>query len=44
VGVTASVIGHITAESGLRCLTPDGEHLTLDQTGYRHFAEASHVH
>ena len=43
-GVTASVIGHITTESGLRCLTPDGEHLALQQTGYRHFAEASHVH
>lgn len=43
-GVTASVIGHITAKSGLRCLTPDGEHLALEQTGYRHFAEGSHVH
>ena len=44
VGVTASVIGHITAESGLHCLTPDGEHLALEQTGYRHFAETKHVH
>jgi thiamine-monophosphate kinase len=43
-GVSASVIGHITAESGLRCLTPDGEHLALEQAGYRHFAETKHVH
>ena len=42
LGVSASVIGHVTAEPGLRCLTPDGNMLALEQTGYRHFE--AHVH
>ena len=43
LGVSASVIGHITAEPGLRCLTPAGDLLALENTGYRHFGDA-HVH
>ena len=44
IGLSASVIGHITAEPGLRCLTPDGELLELPQTGYQHFEKDAHVH
>jgi thiamine-monophosphate kinase len=43
-GVSASVIGHITAEPGLRCLTPDGELFEPAQTGYQHFDRPPHVH
>jgi thiamine-monophosphate kinase len=42
LGVSASVIGHITAEPGLRCLRPDGGELVLEHAGYRHFE--AHVH
>ena len=41
--VSASVIGQVSAEPGLRCLTPEGELLDLTQTGYRHF-DAPGVH
>ena len=43
-GVSASVIGHITAEAGLRCLTPDGERMALQQRGFQHFDGPTHVH
>lgn len=43
-GVSASVIGHITAEPGLRCLTPDGGLFEWRQAGYQHFEGAAHVH
>ena len=43
LGVSASVIGQVSAEPGLRCLTPEGELLDLTQTGYRHF-DAPGVH
>jgi thiamine-monophosphate kinase len=43
-GVSASVIGHISAEPGLRCLTPDGELFDMPQAGYRHFNVDVHVH
>jgi thiamine-monophosphate kinase len=42
--VSASVIGHISAEPGLRCLTPDGELFDMPQTGYQHFKGDDHVH
>ncbi len=42
LGVSASVIGHITVEPGLRCLRPDGGELVLEHAGYRHFE--AHVH
>ncbi|HWS40942.1 MAG TPA: thiamine-phosphate kinase [Arenimonas sp.] len=43
-GVSGSVIGHITEQTDLRCLTPDGEVLELAQTGYQHFVQGAHVH
>ena len=43
-GVSASVIGHITAKPGLRCLTPECELFELPDAGYRHFKGAAHVH
>ena len=43
-GVSASVIGHITAEPGLHCLTPDGAAFEWRQSGYRHFGNGAHVH
>ena len=43
-GVSASVIGHISAEPGLRCLTPDGELFDMSQAGYQHFNGDDHVH
>ena len=43
-GVSASVIGHITAEPGLRCLTPDGEQLVLAHSGFQHFDGPANVH
>ena len=43
-GVSGSVIGHITEQTGLQCLTPDGEIVALAQTGYQHFEGAPHVH
>lgn len=43
-GASASVIGHISAELGLRCLTPDGELFEWRQSGYQHFEGAAHVH
>lgn len=43
-GVSASVIGHISAEPGLRCLTPEGESFELPDAGYQHFNNDLHVH
>ena len=43
-GVSASVIGNISAEPDLRCLTPDGELFERQHTGYQHFGMAGHVH
>lgn len=43
-GVSASMIGHITAEPGLHCLTPDGAAFEWRQSGYRHFGNGAHVH
>ncbi|HWS39832.1 MAG TPA: thiamine-phosphate kinase [Arenimonas sp.] len=43
-GVSGSVIGHITEQSGLRCLTPEGNVFELTQTGYQHFEQGTHVH
>jgi thiamine-monophosphate kinase len=43
-GVSGSVIGHITEQTDLRCLTHDGEVLELARTGYQHFVQGAHVH
>lgn len=43
-GVNGSVIGHITEQAGLRCLTPDGEALEIAQTGFQHFEGAPNVY
>ncbi len=43
-GVSASVIGLIREEKGLRCLMPDGEELVLQNSGYQHFRDIRHVH
>ena len=43
-GVSGSVIGHITEQTGLRCLTPDGELFELAKTGYQHFEGGPNVH
>jgi thiamine-monophosphate kinase len=43
-GVSASVIGHIRAESGLQCKMPEGEELILQGAGYQHFRDIRHVH
>jgi thiamine monophosphate kinase len=43
-GVSVSVIGHIRAENGLRCLTSEGELFELQPVGYQHFESVSHVH
>ena len=43
-GVSGSVIGHITEQPGLRCLTSDGELLDIAKTGYQHFEGAPNVH
>jgi thiamine-monophosphate kinase len=39
--VAITRIGHISAEPGLTVLDADGQALTLDQTGYDHFATQS---
>ena len=38
VGLNATVVGRITAEPGLRLLTPDGAPFALDSAGHEHFA------
>lgn len=43
-GVNGSVIGHITEQTGLRCITPDGEVLEIAQSGFQHFEGAPNVH
>jgi hypothetical protein len=43
-GVSASVIGHVTGEPGLRCLTPEGEVLALAHGGFQHFDGLPNVH
>jgi thiamine-monophosphate kinase len=43
-GVHASVIGHTTQQTGLRCLAPDGEPFALVRTGFQHFSQNDHVH
>ncbi len=41
VGVTVTRIGHTTAESGLAVLDADGQPLTIEHTGFNHFATES---
>jgi thiamine-monophosphate kinase len=43
-GVSASVIGHTTEQTGLRCLAPDGESFALARTGFQHFNRNDQVH
>ena len=43
-GVPASVIGHVSAEPGLRCMAPDGELFEWQPSGYQHFDRGAHVH
>ena len=38
-GVTVTRIGHVTAQAGLQVLDAQGEPLTIDKTGYDHFAD-----
>jgi thiamine-monophosphate kinase len=38
-GVAVTRIGHITASAGLSVLDAKGDHMTLDKTGYDHFAD-----
>ena len=41
LAVPATVIGQITADAGLRLLTPEGESFVLAQPGYDHFRETT---
>lgn len=38
-GVAVTRIGHVTAQSGLQVLDAQGERMTIDKTGYDHFAD-----